>query len=55
VLDRPHRLTLAWSVGCLVVFGVLALMVARDRTPLTSVDDLGRDAEDWAARPRPWR
>ncbi|QBR94449.1 phosphatase PAP2 family protein [Nocardioides euryhalodurans] len=30
------------------MFAVLALAVTRDRTPLTSFDDLGRRAEDWA-------
>jgi YegS/Rv2252/BmrU family lipid kinase len=48
VLDRPHRLTLAWSAACFALFGVLALLVARDRAPLSGIDDLGRAAEDWA-------
>ncbi|WP_432477780.1 diacylglycerol kinase family protein [Nocardioides sp. GXQ0305] len=48
MLDRPRRLTLAWSAACFVLFGVLALLVARDRAPLSGLDDLGRAAEDWA-------
>ena len=48
VLDRPRRLTLAWSVACFVLFGVLALLAVRDRTPLRGFDSLGRTAEDWA-------
>ena len=48
MLDRPRRLTLAWSVACFALFGVLALLAVRDRTPLRGFDDLGRTAEDWA-------
>ncbi len=48
VLDRPHRLTLVWSAACFALFGVLALLVARDRAPLAGLDDLGRGAEGWA-------
>ena len=47
MLDRPRRLTLAWSVACFVLFGVLALLTSQDRTPLTGFDNLGRAAEDW--------
>ena len=49
VLDRPRRLTLAWSVACFVLFGVLALLaVARPdaaaglRRPRTRRRGLGR-------------
>jgi len=48
VLDRPRRLTLTWSAVCFVLFGVLALLVTRDRTPLAGFDSLGRAAEDWS-------
>ena len=48
MLDRPRHLLLACSGACLALFAVLAVLVDRDRTPLTGFDDLGRAAEDWA-------
>ncbi|HYH34047.1 MAG TPA: diacylglycerol kinase family protein [Nocardioides sp.] len=48
MLDRPRHVLLTGSAACIALFGLLALLVSRDRTPLRGFDDLGRAAEDWA-------
>ncbi|MFN8195323.1 MAG: diacylglycerol kinase family protein [Nocardioidaceae bacterium] len=48
MLDRPRATVLAWSGICLLLVAVLAFMVTRDRSPLDSIDQWGRSAEDWA-------
>ena len=44
--SRPRLL--AWAAVLLVLYVVLAVLATQDRTPLGSLDDLGRDAEAWA-------
>ncbi|WP_426243163.1 diacylglycerol kinase family protein [Nocardioides sp. LHG3406-4] len=46
--ERSRARLLAWAALALVLFGVLAFLVTQDRSPLDSLDQLGRDAEDWA-------
>ena len=48
MLDRPRSRRTAWATACIVGFGLFAALVARDRTPVPGLDDLGRAAEDWA-------
>src|SRR5688500_7032205 len=48
VLDRPRVITLSWAALSLALFGVLALLVTQDRSPLEALDTFGRRAEDWA-------
>ncbi|HEX3929764.1 MAG TPA: diacylglycerol kinase family protein [Nocardioides sp.] len=48
MLDRPRPLLLAWAGVCAVAFATLAILVHMTRTPLGSVDDVGRSAEHWA-------
>ena len=44
--SRPRLLALAAAL--LALFAVLAVLVTQERAPLGVLDDLGRDAEDWA-------
>lgn len=39
---------LFWSAACLALFGLLGLLVSRDRNPLASFDSLGKRATHWA-------
>ncbi|MGI8522632.1 MAG: diacylglycerol kinase family protein [Nocardioides sp.] len=48
LLDRPRTLTLTWAAVCLVLYGVLAFVVTRDRTALDVIDRKGKQAEIWA-------
>lgn len=40
--------TLTWAGASGVLFGVLAVLVSRDRSPLEALDTEGRRLEDWA-------
>jgi YegS/Rv2252/BmrU family lipid kinase len=48
VTERQRTVPLIWAGLCAVGFGLMAALVTRDRSPLDSLDTVGRRAEDWA-------
>ena len=48
MLDRPRLVTLSWALLCFALFGVVAVLVTHDWGPLTSIDNRGDPAEQWA-------
>ncbi len=48
VTPASRNRTLGWAALAAVLFGVLAILVTRDRSPLDSFDVNGRQLEDWA-------
>jgi YegS/Rv2252/BmrU family lipid kinase len=48
VLDRPRLNTLGWALLCFALFGVIAALVTQGWGPLTSIDNRGDPAEQWA-------
>jgi len=42
-------IALSWAAVCFSLFGVLTWLVVRERVPDDVVDDLGRDAAEWAS------
>ena len=49
MLDAPRRVPLTWAALCLLALAALAWAVTGDRSWLAPLDDLGRDAQQWAA------
>jgi YegS/Rv2252/BmrU family lipid kinase len=49
VLDRPARVQLIWAAASLALFGLVVLLVVRERTALTAFDREGRALAVWAA------
>jgi len=48
VLDRPRQTPLVAAVGCLLIFGVLAVGVTLEWGWLADLDSTGRGAQGWA-------
>ena len=48
VTPASRNRTLGWAALAAVLFGVLGVLVTRDRAPLDSLDVNGRQLEDWA-------
>ena len=48
VTPASRTRTLGWAALAAVLFGVLGVLVTRDRAPLDALDVNGRQLEDWA-------
>ncbi len=46
--ERKRLMPLLWAALCALGFTILAVLVTRDRSPLDSVDQIGKAGEDWA-------
>ncbi|MFT3873476.1 MAG: diacylglycerol kinase family protein [Nocardioides sp.] len=48
MLDRPRAMLFTWAGICLGLFLVLALLISNGVGVVSSIDELGRSASDWA-------
>ncbi|MFC4785736.1 diacylglycerol kinase family protein [Nocardioides sp. MAHUQ-72] len=48
MLDRSRLTTLSWALICFALFAVIGVLVTHDWGPLTSIDNRGDPAEQWA-------
>jgi YegS/Rv2252/BmrU family lipid kinase len=48
LLDRPRLVQIAWAVVCYLLFGLVLLAVVQGWGPVTSFDNRGQPAEQWA-------
>ena len=46
--ERKRLMPLLWAALCALGFTILAVLVTRDRSPLDSLDQIGKAGEDWA-------
>ena len=46
--ERKRLVPLVWAALCALGFTILAVLVTRDRSPLDSLDQIGKAGEDWA-------
>ncbi len=46
--ERKRLVPLLWAALCALGFTILAVLVTRDRSPLDSLDQIGKAGEDWA-------